>query len=289
MNLSSWTVPVLLLLLTVTECQEIYFGEWSGPAEQRLVETIAENDLSRRIYAEVVSQLRQNDVPAEFVYQTFSYPDIQIENEVVDRINNPMENLPYDRYREIFITDERISMGKKFYHEHRDIISTVEDSFEVDPFLLTSIMGVETKYGTKVSRYPVFNSLHTIIHKIPRREKWVQKEMIEYLEYCYLNFIPPHTIHGSYAGAFGYGQFIPSSFNRFSVDFDGDGVRRPFDWPDALASTANYLIQNGYVKGSRDFSKSSPNWRAVLAYNRSVNYVAVVLELREELKSALGD
>lgn len=80
--------------------------------------------------------------------------------------------------------------------------------------------------------------------------------MAEYLAYCYQDQVDPHDIYGSYAGAFGYGQFIPSSFNSYAVDFDGDGVRQPFDWPDVFGSVANYLIRNGYPKMSNDFTTS---------------------------------
>ena len=111
--------------------------------------------------------------------------------------------------------------------------------------------------------------------------------MAEYIKFCYDSFIPPMTIYGSYAGAFGYGQFIPSSFNYYAVDFDGDGIRHPFEWPDVIASIANYLVKNGYKRESTDFSRNSPNWKAILSYNPSVNYVMVVLELREELKKAI--
>jgi len=169
------------------------------------------------------------------------------------------------------------------------LINTVADSFGVDPFLIVSIIGVESKYGENSSQFSVFNALHTVIHKIPKRKRWAEKEMIEYLVYCHENFIPPLTIFGSYAGAFGYGQFIPSSFNHFAIDFNRDGIRHPYDWPDVLASIANYLILNRYNKGSSDFSRQSRNWRAVHSYNHSGNYVLVVLELREELISSIKE
>ena len=149
-----------------------------------------------------------------------------------------------------------------------------------------SLAGVESKYGTHAKTHLVFVALHTVIHKLPRREKWVEKEMAEFLSYCYENNVPPLSLGGSYAGAFGYGQFIPSSFRGYAVDFDGDGVREPFDWPDVLASMANYLVKNGYAKGSDNFSKDSPNWKSVYSYNPALNYVKVVLELREAISAA---
>ena len=93
-----------------------------------------------------------------------------------------------------------------------------------------------------------------------------------------------HAWFGSYAGAFGLVQFMPSSANAFAVDFDGDGKRRLFEWPDALGSAANYLARNGYRAGE-PFTPGSAIGRAVYAYNHSENYVRVVLELRAELKA----
>ena len=284
-----YTLSALLLFFANNNVQEEEARIWTSLMEKELVNSIARNDLSRGIYAEVVSRLRQDGIPADFIFRTFSHPDIQIESEVEIRFNHPNEYLPYYQYREIFINPERVSKGVKFLHEHESLINAVVDSFGIDPFLLVSIVGIASKYGDNSNQFSIFNALHTIIHKIPSKERWVEREMIEYLEYCYRNFIPPHVIHGSYAGAFGYGQFIPSNFNYFSVDFNGDGVRHAFDWPDVLASIANYLVKNGYVRGSGDFSKNSRNWKAILAFNPLVNYVSVVLELRDELISALKD
>ena len=101
--------------------------------------------------------------------------------------------------------------------------------------------------------------------------------------------IDPQSIEGSYAGAFGFGQFIPSSFNRFSVDFDGDGVRRPHDWPDVLGSIANYLIKNGYNSGSINYSEGGDIWKSVWAYNHSDNYVMAVLGLSEKIRERCSD
>ena len=124
---------------------------------------------------------------------------------------------------------------------------------------------------------------------MPKRAKWASKELASYLEYCYKDGVDPQSIEGSYAGAFGFGQFIPSSFNRFSVDFDGDGVRAPHDWPDVLGSIANYLIKNGYTPGSGDYKKGGDIWKSVYAYNHSDNYVMAVLGLTEKIRERCLD
>ncbi|MFQ6675327.1 MAG: lytic transglycosylase domain-containing protein [Fidelibacterota bacterium] len=263
--------------------------EWTRDVETRLVDVIAHNDLARQVYGEVIARLRQEGIPPDFLEKTFSDPAIKIDDEVVSRFNHPFEKLSYDRYRELFVTAERVATGTEFYETHHLLLETVSDSFGVDPFLLTSIVGIESKYGEKSEQFSVFNALHTIIHKLPEREKWAEKEMTEYLKFCYTNFIPPHSLYGSYAGAFGYGQFIPSSFNHYSIDMDGDGIRHPYQWPDVLGSIASYLVRHGYQRGDTTFSQGSSNWKAVLAYNPSVNYVRAVLDLRTALRKAVTD
>ena len=152
----------------------------------------------------------------------------------------------------------------------------------MDPFLILSIVGVESNYGRHRGQFTVFNALYTQIAKMPRRKKWATKEMIAYLEYCYTDSIPPHSIKGSYAGAFGYGQFIPSSFNAFAADGNGDGVRQPYAWADVFASVGNYLVKNGYPVSNNADTKQV--YKSVYAYNHADNYVKAVLELRDELK-----
>ena len=152
----------------------------------------------------------------------------------------------------------------------------------MDPFLILSIVGVESNYGRHRGQFTVFNALYTQIAKMPRRKKWATKEMIAYLEYCYADSIPPHSIKGSYAGAFGYGQFIPSSFNAFAADGNGDGVRQPYAWADVFASVGNYLVKNGYPVSNNADTKQV--YKSVYAYNHADNYVKAVLELRDKLK-----
>ena len=168
--------------------------------------------------------------------------------------------------------------------KNKDLILKVSKTYDVDPFIILSIAGIESNYGKHYKGFTVFNSLYTQIHDMPKRAKWASRELASYLEYCYKDGVDPQSIEGSYAGAFGFGQFIPSSFNRFSVDFDGDGVRRPHDWPDVLGSIANYLIKNGYNPGSENYKKDGDIWKSVWAYNHSDNYVMAVLGLTEKIR-----
>ncbi len=170
------------------------------------------------------------------------------------------------------------------WHANQDLIIQVASRFHVDPFLIITIAGIESNYGVHHSQFSVFNSLYTQIHEMPRRSKWATKELAEFLKFCFDDQLDPQEIGGSYAGAFGYGQFIPSSFNNFSVDFDEDGVRQPYAWPDVLGSIANYLRRNGHNPSSTNYEKNGDIWKSVYAYNHSNNYVMAVLELREKIQ-----
>ena len=157
----------------------------------------------------------------------------------------------------------------------------------IDPLLILSIIGVETNYGTQRGNYNVFNALYTQIKIMPgKRSRWAKKELISFLKYCYNDNISPHSIKGSYAGAFGYGQFIPTSFANYSVDGNKNGKREPYAWGDVFSSIANYLIKNGYP--TSDIKDPKEVYDSIFSYNHSDNYVRVVLELRNEIEKELS-
>ncbi len=263
-------------------------ASWSDQVEKDMVTLISKNEQARQIYSRVVKRLRRSGVPAAYAWQVFSNPGIKVEPKISKRFAKPAERLDYTDYRRIFVNTKRIDGGVKFYNQHRTLLHEVANKYGVDPFLILSFVGVETQYGLYASSYPVFNSLHTIIHNIPRRAKWAEDEMVAWFMICRVDGLGPHDVKGSYAGAFGYGQFMPTSFKSYAVDMDGDGIREPFEWADVMASIANYLLKRGkYQIGSSDFSENSANWRAVYKYNPSKNYVKVVLELRSELQLAI--
>ncbi|MEC8838875.1 MAG: lytic murein transglycosylase [Candidatus Neomarinimicrobiota bacterium] len=235
----------------------------------------------------VWNHLEKKDVPKEYVIKTFLNSEIKIHPKIINSFNNPYEKKEWEQYRKIFITEKRIKGGMNFFYDNKDLIEQVSDSLKVDKFLLVSLIGVESNYGKHYGQYSVFNALYTLIHQLPRKKKWAAKELSEFIILCHGNKINPHSIKGSYAGAFGFGQFIPSSFNYYAIDFDGDKIRHHNKWPDVLGSVANYLLKNGYKPNTNDYSKSSSAWKSVFAYNRSNNYVGVIMELRQEIKKGL--
>ena len=245
----------------------------------------AENDISVDLaYQLVLEKINKKVVPVSFLNDVFKSSSIEKHMEIPERFAKPYEKKSWEQYKKLFIKESRIVAGVKFYSENKDLIMQVAERYNVDPFIILSIAGIESNYGKHYKGFTVFNSLYTQIHEMPKRAKWASKELASYLEYCFKDNVDPQSIEGSYAGAFGFGQFIPSSFNRYSVDFDNDGVRRPHDWPDVLGSIANYLIKNGYIPGSSNYSKGGDIWKSVWAYNHSDNYVMAVLGLTEKIR-----
>ncbi len=237
------------------------------------------------VYLAIQEQALARGIPKEFLIQVFSAPSIEIHEDILEQFIQPYERKTWPEYRKMFVTESRIDNGCDFYFEHRELLENAAEKYKVNPCLILSIIGVESNYGRHHKQYAVFNALYTQAAAMPKRAVWAQRELVEFLDYCHQNSVAPHTVFGSYAGAYGYGQFIPSSFNHYAVDFDGDGVRQAYSWPDVIGSVANYLIKNSYPVGDDD------NWekvyKAVFAYNHSDNYVRAVLELQDALQKVI--
>lgn len=236
-----------------------------------------------QLKASVKARLRGSGVDEAWIDAVFADPRAAIVPGVAERFGStaPAEALPYDRYRAIFITPQRIQAGADFIAAQRPLLRSVRGGRGVDEHLLAALVGVETFFGRNAGKTPTFGALYTISLRVPRRSEWAARELAELLRLCAPQGVDPHAISGSYAGAFGLAQFMPSSFVQYAVDQDGDGRKRWDEWPDMLGSAANYLVRHGY--SGTAFVPSSPIGRSIYAYNHSENYVKVVLELRAEL------
>jgi membrane-bound lytic murein transglycosylase B len=229
----------------------------------------------------VLARLQGGPVPPAFVEAAFADPRLAIDPDVIARIGAPGEALPYERYRKIFMTEERIAAGAAFARAQKDLLERAAAPTGVDPLLLVALVGIETFYGRGTGRHVVFNALYTAADRIPARRAFADRELAEFLTLCHADGYDVFSIKGSYAGAFGYGQFIPSTFNNYALDFDGDGKRGYDSWPDVLASIASYLKRNGYSPDP------AGTYRAIYAYNHHDNYVRVVLEMRAAVAARL--
>jgi len=237
------------------------------------------------VLAAIRADAIKKGIPESYLNEAFAHEGIAIHDKIIDRFARPYEKKSWTDYKKLFVTKSRINKGTSFYGENKSALQSVGRKMGVDYYLILSIVGVESNYGRHRGDFTVFNALYTQIAKMPRRTKWAKKELIEYLIYCYTDSIPPHSIKGSYAGAFGYGQFIPSSFNAYAADGNGDGLRMPYEWADVFASVGNYLVKNGYPISNTSNEKQV--YKSVYAYNHADNYVKAVLELRDKLKESV--
>ena len=152
-------------------------------------------------------------------------------------------------YLDILVNDDRIANGRAILAQHKAIFDAVEKQYGVDRYIIAAIWGVESNYGTLIGDRSVIRSTATLAC-IGRRQDYFREEFLSALEILARGDVREDHLKGSWAGAFGPTQFMPTSFKRFAVDFDGDGRRDVVDSvPDLIASTANNLKKDGWVTG----------------------------------------
>jgi lytic murein transglycosylase len=152
-------------------------------------------------------------------------------------------------YLDLLVTDERIARGREILAQNAAAFARAEATYGVDRHIIAAIWGVETKYGTVAGERPVIRSTATLAC-VGRRQAYFKDEFLAALEILHRGDIRPEQLKGSWAGAFGATQFMPTAFKRYAVDFDGDGRRDVVGTPaDVIASTANHLKMAGWVAG----------------------------------------
>jgi membrane-bound lytic murein transglycosylase B len=151
----------------------------------------------------------------------------------------------WDKYRSNFLTESRINKGVKFWKENINYLNEASRKYGVAPEYIIGIIGVETNFGGYTGKHSVLDALTSIALEFPKREKFFTSELENYLLMIRDEKLPPQKIKGSYAGAFGLSQFMPSSFREYAVDLDRDGHINLFTPADAIGSIANYFKGRG--------------------------------------------
>ena len=205
-------------------------------------------DYSKHPEAQDVINILVNEHGFDESYLVKTLQTAKKQEQILKSMSSPAEfTWTWDRYKKLFLEKQRISNGKKFIKENFDLFQQVENDFGVPKEIITSILGVETRYGKIQGSYRVLDSLATLGFDFPRRSKFFKSELIQFFLLSRENNLDINSVQGSYAGAMGYGQFISSSYRAYAVDYDGDGYADLFNSvPDAVASIANYLQKHGW-------------------------------------------
>lgn len=189
----------------------------------------------------------------------------QIRDSIIAAMSRPAEAKPWREYKPLLVTPARIEAGRAFLAAHRDALARVEAQTGVPAEIIVAILGIETSYGANTGRYRVVDALYTLAFAYPRsgdpakaerearREAFFRKELGELFALGKETGLDIASLTGSYAGAMGWGQFMPSSYRQYAVDGNGDGRRDLFDsLDDVFASVAQYFVhKGGWVRGGQ--------------------------------------
>jgi membrane-bound lytic murein transglycosylase B len=189
----------------------------------------------------------------------------EIKQGILDAISKPAERtLKWYEYRPIFITEKRISQGSEFWQAHKELLDQVSQEFGVSPEALVAIVGVETYYGRITGSHRVLDALSTLAFEYPPRADFFRSQLEEFLVLSGESGVDPLVATGSYAGAMGAPQFIPTSFRAYAVDHDKDGrIDLWENWQDVLASVANYFKAHGWRTGEEIAARATRHGKAI--------------------------
>jgi membrane-bound lytic murein transglycosylase B len=210
------------------------------------------------VQAYIKSTAAQHQFSEEELVQTLGRATLK--SNVLDILDRPSTARPWYAFRVNFVNPARSLAGAKFWREHAIAIKEISERYGVEPEVIVAILGAETNYGKNTGSFHILDVLTTIAFDYPRRAEFFQKELTEFLLLAREEQEDPLSFKGSYAGAMGWPQFMPSSFRKYAVDYDQNGHRDIWNHPhDAIASVANYLKEHGWQKGKTAYAAVNIN------------------------------
>lgn len=174
----------------------------------------------------------------------------QFQPQIIELMERPYEKKDWDVYRDLFLTKERALEGAAFWKANQSTLAKVEKQYGVPAEIIVSILGVETRYGKRQGDYRVLDALTTLAFYYPKRAPYFSKELREYFLLCKEHHLPLTTYYGSYAGAIGQPQFMPSNYRVYAVDYTAKGYRDLINnKEDVIASVGNFFQKHGWKPG----------------------------------------
>ncbi|MDY6942875.1 MAG: lytic murein transglycosylase B [Pseudomonadota bacterium] len=211
------------------------------------------------------------------------FQQASMQPEILDAIQRPWEAKPWHAYRPIFVTESRIADGVQFWRSHASLLEAAQAQFGVPPEIIVAIIGVETRYGQFTGRHRVVEALATLGFGYPPRGDFFLRELEQFLLLSREEQLDATGIRGSYAGAIGWPQFIPSSYRAYAVDFDQDGRRDLLSSPaDIIGSVANYFHRHGWTLGSPIATPALVNGNGRALGNRNRDLPYTLAKLRQQ-------
>lgn len=210
------------------------------------------------------------------------FASVEIKQNILKAMSSPAEGLPWYQYRKIFLTRSRIDGGVKFWKENQETLTAVEKKYGVPAEIIIAIIGVETRYGGNTGNHRVIDALSTLGFAYPKRSKFFLKELESFLLLCRDEKMDPLLPTGSYAGAMGIPQFMPSSFRAYAADFDGDDHRDIWNNKgDVIASIANYFVVHHWKPGEPvTFQVTADDKKYKTALNKGLKPDITIEELK---------
>ncbi|MGB0965967.1 MAG: lytic murein transglycosylase B [Litorivicinus sp.] len=207
--------------------------------------------------------------------------DVERQPRVLELFKRQFEDKPWYEYRRIFDTQERAFEGVTFWREHEAALTQAEVEFGVPASIIVAIIGVETRFGQRVGSFPVLDTLLTLAFEHPRRQAFFSAELDHFIKLTWDQRLEAKSLMGSYAGAMGIPQFMPSSFRAYAIDFDGDGTTDIWNSAvDAIGSVAAYLKRNGWRQGEPIVAQAI--LRRDVAMSKGLKRDRTLAQLREQ-------
>jgi len=229
-------------------------------------------NINEKLNEELITELvEEHGFDEQYVASIFN--QISYLPQLIENISKPAEKTKtWEEYRSIFITPKRIAAGILFSNQHKELLARVENETGVPKNILLGILGVETSFGRIQGNYRVIDSLYTLVAGYPPRSDFFKKQLIHLFYLSREQNLPIESIKGSYAGAMGAPQFIPSSYRDFAIDGNSDGKIDLFNsWDDVLMSIGNYLEKNGWRSNENILSEASLAHDVTDAKNGTLN------------------